>query len=82
MRVKVKEPPRFRAMTFLPRAKVALPGEAMGSRDCRKKKNPWSSLVASRVKDLALLLLWLRSLLWYRFDPWPWNFCVLLRVAK
>ena len=23
------------------------------------------------VKDLALSLLWLRLLLWYRFDPWP-----------
>ena len=23
------------------------------------------------VKDMALSLLWLRSLLWYEFDPWP-----------
>ena len=28
------------------------------------------------VKDPKLLLLWLRSLLWYRFDPWPGNFCI------
>ena len=27
-----------------------------------------SSLVAQRVKDLALSLLWLRLLLWHRFD--------------
>ena len=27
-------------------------------------------LVAQWVKDLALSLLWLRSLLWYKFDPW------------
>ena len=26
------------------------------------------------VKDSALLLLWLRSLLWCRFDPWTRNF--------
>ena len=26
------------------------------------------------VKDLALLLLWLRSLLWHRLDAWPGNF--------
>ena len=27
------------------------------------------------VKSLVLLLLWLRSLLWLGFDPWPGNFC-------
>ena len=26
-------------------------------------------------KDLVLLLLWLRSLLWPEFDPWLGNFC-------
>ena len=25
-------------------------------------------------KDPVLSLLWLRSLLWFRFDPWPGNF--------
>ena len=30
--------------------------------------------MAHQVKDLALSLLWLRSLLWYRFNPWPSNF--------
>ena len=29
------------------------------------------------VKDLALSLLWLRLLLWHRFDPWPRNFRML-----
>ena len=29
--------------------------------------------MAQWVKDLALSLLWLGSLLWHKFDPWPWN---------
>ena len=29
--------------------------------------------MAQQVKDLVSLL-WLRSLLWRRFDPWPGNF--------
>ena len=29
------------------------------------------------VKDLVLSLLWLRLLLWCRFNPWPRNFHVL-----
>ena len=33
-----------------------------------------SSLGAQWFKDLALSLLWLRSLLWHRVDPWPGNF--------
>ena len=37
------------------------------------KGNP-SSLVAQEVKDLVLLVLQLRLLLWCRFDPWPRNF--------
>ena len=36
-----------------------------------------SSLEAQNVKDLALSLLWLGSLLWYGFDPGPRNFCML-----
>ena len=28
--------------------------------------------MAHWVKDLVSLL-WFRSLLWYRFDPWLWN---------
>ena len=34
----------------------------------------WSSLVAQWVKDPALSLQWLCSLLWRRFSPWPRNF--------
>ena len=34
-----------------------------------------SFLVAQRVKDLALSLLWLRLLLWHGFSSWPGNFC-------
>ena len=36
----------------------------------------WSYLVAKQIKDPALSLLWLRSLLWCRFDLWPGNFCM------
>ena len=36
-----------------------------------------SSLMAQRVKDLALALQRLRLLLWYGFDPWPRNFHML-----
>ena len=38
------------------------------------QKKPLSSLVAQKVKDLALSLLWLWLLLWCGFDPWPGNF--------
>ena len=34
------------------------------------------------VKDPALSLLWLRSRLWCRFDPWPWNFHMLQMWPK
>ena len=30
--------------------------------------------MAQQVKDPALSLQWLRSLLWHRFNPWPRNF--------
>ena len=33
-------------------------------------------LLAQRVKDPVLSLLWRRSLLWHRYDPWPRNFCM------
>ena len=33
--------------------------------------------MARWVKDLVLSLLWLRSLLWFGFDPWLENFCLL-----
>ena len=32
--------------------------------------------MAQQVKEPALLLLWLGSLLWHEFDPWPRNFCM------
>ena len=34
----------------------------------------WHSLVEPWVKDPALSLQWLGSLLWRRFSPWPGNF--------
>ena len=39
-----------------------------------KNKKYWSSLLTQQVKDPALSLQWLRSLLWRGFDPWPRNF--------
>ena len=41
-----------------------------------------SSHVVQWVKDLVLSLLWLRSLLWHGFDPWPRNFCLLRAQPK
>ena len=35
-----------------------------------KIKKQRNSLVAQQVKDPVLSLLWLGSLLWYRFNPW------------
>lgn len=37
----------------------------------------WSSLVAQQVMEPALSLLWLMSLLWHGFNPWPGNFFML-----
>ena len=34
------------------------------------------------IKDPALSLQWLRSLLWCRFDPWPGNFHMLPAWSK
>ena len=44
--------------------------ESLKIRDC-------SSFVAHEIKDLALSLQWLRSMLWCRFDSWPVNFHML-----
>ena len=41
---------------------------------CLKNNLGGGPLVAQWVKDLALSLLWLWSLLWHEFDPWPRNF--------
>ena len=40
----------------------------------QKKQKTLEFLGGLVVKDLALSLLWLRSLLWHEFDPWPSNF--------
>ena len=50
---------------------------ALKSKKRKKERGKRSSLVAPQVKDLALVLLWLRLLLWHGFDPWPGNFQVL-----
>ena len=44
------------------------------SRKRLSKPKKWSSLITQQVKDLVLLLQWLRLLLWHRFYPWPRNF--------
>lgn len=41
-----------------------------------------NSLVAPWVKNLALSLLWLGSLLWNGFDAWPGNYLHAMGVAK
>lgn len=38
------------------------------------KKQFRGSVVAQEVKNPALSWLWLGSLMWHRFGPWPWNF--------
>ena len=38
--------------------------------------------MVQKVKDLALSLQWLGSLLWHLFDPWPWNFYRLWALPK
>ena len=52
-------------------------GVALKSKNKNKSKNYWSSHVAKQVKDLALLLQRLGSLLWFSFGPWTRNFCLL-----
>ena len=64
----------YRADLFAASALVTTQGlggpEVPGGREV-----PWeSSLVAQWVKDRPLSLLWLRSLLWREFNPWPRNF--------
>ena len=55
------------------------PGEIL---DGFKQTRVRSSLVAWWVKDLVLSLLWLGSLLWRRFSPWPRTFCMLQAQPK
>lgn len=38
--------------------------------------------MAHHVKDQTLSLLWRRLLLWYEFNPWPENFCMLQTLPK
>ena len=42
-----------------------------------KKDGVWKFPGGAAVKDLALSLQWLRSLLWCWFSPWPRNFKML-----
>ena len=61
MLIKTQDPPCPEVGTFQGRGTI-------------KKQTRVSSLLAQWVKDPVLSLLWLRSLLWYRFDPWSENF--------
>lgn len=38
--------------------------------------------MAQGVKDVVLSQLWLRSLLWCRFSPWPGNFYMVQTQGK
>ena len=42
----------------------------------RREKEKGSSLVAQQIKDLVL------SVLWLRFEPWPWNFHMTWALPK
>ena len=53
--------------------------------------DPWPEIQKTRllefpgslvVEDLVWSLLWLGSLLWYRFDAWPGNFHMLWVLPK
>ena len=46
----------------------------LGERSHTEKVHNGSCLVAQWLKDLALSLQQLVSLLWHRFDPWPRKF--------
>lgn len=49
------------------------------------KEEKWGMgvpLVAQQVKDPVFSLLWLRSLLWLGFDPWPGNFCTAKKKSR
>ena len=50
---------------------------AMGA--AKKKRKFLGGLM---VKDLALSLLWLRSLLWHGFSLWPRSFCMQWAYPK
>lgn len=38
--------------------------------------------VAWQVKDTVLSPLWLRSLLYHDFNPWPRNFCMMQELPN
>lgn len=48
----------------------------------RLKPEPWSSLVAQWVRNLALSLRWPDSLLWCKFKPWLRNFHTCCSCGK
>lgn len=54
----------------------------MGAARKGRKVGDGSSLVAQQVKDPVFSLLWLRSLLWLGFDPWPGNFCTAKKKSR
>lgn len=56
---------------------MCLGGVNNPSLDLKVNEETRSPLVAQRVGDLVLSLLWVGSLLWRAFDPWLQNFCVL-----
>ena len=55
---------------------------SLGGGSVKKSSKFRSSLVVQHVKEPALSLLWLRLLLWCRFNPCPRNFCMLGRCGQ
>ena len=45
-------------------------------KSCFKNERHRVPLMAQQVKDPVLSLLWLRSLLWLEFNPWPQTACL------
>lgn len=83
-----KHPPAFRFQTmsqarrgqFLPRPGISHCSKAtqlLLLQNSPFKLSLWVFPSGLEIKDLALSLLWLRSLLWCRFHPWLGNFCML-----
>ena len=59
-----------------------LPASPLHYGERHMKKLSWSSFMVQWVKDPALSLQWLGSLLWYKFDLWPRNLYVLPKKKK
>ena len=63
---------RKESLTLCPTVFYIFPSEK-NKTNKQTNKTSREFLVGQQVKDPALSLQWLQSLLWFRFDPWLWN---------